>query len=74
MVQYLVEPLEEYLAHSEQLRDEDEEEREDEGYENDEDVEPRMVFTDTQKLIAGIVIALPLLLGMFWLLNPFRRD
>ena len=61
------------------MRDEDEEEEEeeeheDEGYENDADVEPRIVFTDTQKLIAGIAIALPLLLGMFWLLNPFRRD
>ena len=72
MVQFLVEPLEEYLAQSEQLPDEDEEEREDEGDENDEGAEP--VFTDTQKLIAGIVIAVPFLLGMFWLLSPFRRD
>jgi hypothetical protein len=61
MVQYLVEPLEEYLAHSEQLRDEDEEEYEDEGHENDEDVEPKIGFTDTRKLIAGIIIAVPLL-------------
>jgi hypothetical protein len=71
MVEYIVDPLEEYLAHSEQWPDEDEEEREDEGDENDEDVE---ILTDTHKLIAGIVIGVPLLLGIFWLLGPFRRD
>ena len=70
MVEYLAEPLEEYLGHS----DDDEEEYIGEGLENDEDIEPKIVFTDTQKLIAGIAIGVPLLLGMFWLLGSFRRD